>query len=243
MKMARDRILPAFAWTAHLYTALGAVAGLFALICIADREWRAAFAAMGVAIAIDATDGTLARALRVRDRIPQFDGALLDNVVDYLTYVAAPALLMLRASILPRGPIGFAIAASVMVASGYGFCRVDAKTPDHYFRGFPSYWNIVALYLFCLGLAPALNGVIVALLAVMVFVPIDYIYPSRTTAMRPLTLTLAAVWAIATAVVIATLPAFSRVALYTSLAFVVYYFVMSFVLYADPARRAAHRGP
>ena len=150
---------------------------------------------------------------------------------------------MLRASILPRGPIGFAIAAGVMVASGYGFCRVDAKTPDHYFRGFPSYWNIVALYLFCLGLAPALNGVIVAVLAVMVFVPIDYIYPSRTTAMRPLTLTLAAIWAIATAVLVATLPAFSRVALYTSLAFVVYYFVMSFVLYADPARRAAHRRP
>jgi phosphatidylcholine synthase len=241
--MARDRLLTACAWAVHLYTALGAVAGLFALNYIADREWHAAFVAMALATAIDASDGTLARALHVHDRIPVFDGALLDNVIDYLTFVAAPALLMLRARMLPPGATCLAVAGAVMVASGYGFCRVDAKTTDHYFRGFPSYWNIAALYLYCLGWSPALNAVIIVLLAAMVFVPIKYIYPSRTEPLRPLTLALAAVWAVATAAVILTLPAYNRIALYISLTFVVYYLVMSVALHAYPARRAARQTP
>ena len=67
-----------------------------------------------------------------------------------------------------------------MVASGYGFCHVEAKTDDHYFRGFPSYWNLVAFYLYCLHLGALAGTIIVAVFAVMVFVPIKYIYPNRT---------------------------------------------------------------
>ncbi len=128
-----------------------------------------------------------------------------------------------------------------MIASAYGFSRTDAKTEDNYFRGFPSYWNLVALYLFCLGLAPVVNAIIVAVLALMVFVPIKYIYPNRTELMRPLTLSLAAVWGIATVAMLPTLPAHSNLLLYTSLGFVIYYFVMSFALHAHPARVAARR--
>ncbi len=148
---------------------------------------------------------------------------------------------MLRARLIPEGAAGAAIAGFVMVASAYGFSRLDAKTEDNYFRGFPSYWNLVALYLFCLGFTPAINAAIVALLAVMVFVPIKYIYPNRTELMRPLTLALAAVWAVATAAMLPMLPRRSVILLYTSLAFVVYYFVMSFALYAHPTRVAARR--
>ena len=43
----------------------------------------------------------------------------------------------------------------------YGFCRTDAKTADHFFTGFPSYWNIVAFYLYVLGWPPAVNAAIV----------------------------------------------------------------------------------
>jgi phosphatidylcholine synthase len=181
--------------------------------------------------------------LRVRERIPFFDGALLDNIVDYLNYVAVPVFLMMRARILPATTAGEAIAGFAMVASAYGFSRVDAKTEDNYFRGFPSYWNLVALYLYCLDFATMLNAAIVALLALMVFVPIKYIYPNRTELMRPLTLTLAAIWAVATAAMLPMLPAHSDILLYTSLAFVVYYFVMSFALHAHPTRVAARRTP
>src|SRR5277367_1011185 len=239
--MANTRLLVGCSWAVHFYTALGAVAGLLALNYTARGEWRGAFTMMAVAIAIDASDGPIARALRVRERIPYFDGALLDNIVDYLTYVAAPVFLMLRAKFFPDDVGGEAVAAFVMIASAYGFSRTDAKTEDNYFRGFPSYWNLVAFYLFCLGLAPAVNATIVAILALMVFVPIKYIYPNRTERMRPLTLSLAAIWGVATAAMLPMLPAHSDLLLYTSLAFVVYYFVMSIALHIHPARVAARR--
>jgi phosphatidylcholine synthase len=237
--MASTRFLTGCAWAVHLYTALGAVAGLLALNFIAHGDWHGAFLMMAIAIAIDSSDGTLARSLRVRERIPYFDGALLDNIVDYFTYVAAPVFLMLRAQLLLASAAGMAVAGLVMVASAYGFSRLDAKTDDHYFRGFPSYWNLVALYLFCLGFSTTTNTVVVALLALMVFVPIKYIYPNRTEPMRPLTLTFAAIWAVATVAMLPALPRHSDILLYTSLAFVVYYFAMSFALYAHPTRLAA----
>jgi phosphatidylcholine synthase len=239
--VTRSRFLLVCAWAVHLYTALGAVLALLAINYIARDNWRGAFVMMAIAVAIDASDGTLARALRVRERIPFFDGAMLDNIVDYLNYVAVPIFLMMHAQILPSTVAGPMVASFAMVASAYGFSRVDAKTEDNYFRGFPSYWNLAALYLYCLGFAPGLNAAIVALLALMVFVPIKYIYPNRTEPMRPLTLTLAAIWAVATAAMLPMLPAHSNILLYTSLAFVVYYFVMSFALHAHPTRVAARR--
>jgi len=239
--MGSEKLLKCCAWIIHLYTALGAVVGLLSLEAIARGDFRAAFIFMGVAVFIDSSDGPLARFVRVRDRIPLFDGALLDNVVDYLNYVVAPVFLMLRAGLVGRGAWASAVAGFVLIASAYGFCRVDAKTEDNYFRGFPSYWNLVALYLFCLGFSPAANSAVLVVLAVMVFVPIKYIYPNRTELMRPLTLGFAMIWALATAAMLPALPAHNPILLYTSLAFVVYYFVMSFALHVHPARDAARR--
>jgi phosphatidylcholine synthase len=238
--MTRERYLTICAWGVHLFTAAGAIAGLFALDRIAATDFRGAFLWMAVAIIIDSADGTLARLVNVHDRIPIFDGALLDNIVDYLNYVAVPLFLMLRAGLLPRTTVGFFTASLAILASAYGFSRTDAKTEDHYFRGFPSYWNLVALYLFCLGYRPLVNTVITVVLALMVFVPVKYIYPSRTEPMRPVTLAFAALWALATLALIPALPSPNRILLYTSLAFVVYYFVMSFLLHAQPERRARH---
>jgi phosphatidylcholine synthase len=234
--MTRQRYLTICAWGVHLFTAAGAVAGLFALDRIASAEFRGAFIWMAVAIIIDSADGTLARLVNVHDRIPILDGALLDNIVDYLNYVAVPLFLMLRADLLPRTTTGFFTASLAMLASAYGFSRTDAKTEDHYFRGFPSYWNLAALYLFCLGYTPLVNTFIIVLLALMVFVPVKYIDPSRTEPLRPLTLIFAALWAPATLALIPALPSPNPVLLYTSLAFVVYYFVMSFLLHGHRGR-------
>ncbi len=230
--LARERFLGVCAWSVHGYTALGAVAGLFAIVYAAQGDFRAAFLAMAIAVAIDASDGTLARAFNVRQRTPVFDGALLDNVVDYLTFVVAPVFLMLRAWILPTGWPGLGVASLVMLASAYGFCRVDAKTDDNYFLGFPSYWNLAALYLYCFGLSTTANAVIVAAFAAMVFVPIKYIYPSRTQPLRPLTMVLGFIWGALTVALVLALPATPRVLLWGSFGYVVYYFSASFALHA-----------
>ncbi len=224
----------------HAYTALGGVLGLLTLEFAAQSRFRAAFLALAIATAVDSTDGPIARALEVRRRIPFFDGATLDNVVDYLTYVIAPVFLMLRAALLPAGNAGVIVGSLAVFASAYGLCRTDAKTDDNYFLGFPSYWNLVAFYLFCFHLTPELNAAIVTVLAAMVFLPIKYVYPNRTKPLRPLTILLGVIWAIATVTILIQLPAPHPVLLAISFSYVVYYFVVSFILHY---RMVAARAP
>ena len=165
--MRSERILKYAAWAVHCYTAAGAAAGIIALDLIGRSDFRGALIVMAITLFIDSTDGSLARGLNVRERLPFFDGSLLDNVVDYLTYVAIPVYFMLRSGILAEDAAGLAVASFIMVASAYGFCRTDAKTADHYFRGFPSYWNLAVFYLYCLRLPLLANAALLSVLAVM----------------------------------------------------------------------------
>jgi phosphatidylcholine synthase len=229
---SKEIVLKALAWAVHAYTASGAVVGLLALALAAQHRFRASFIMMAIATAIDSSDGVLARRLDVKTRVPNFDGALLDNIVDYLTYVVAPAYLMLCAAMLPAGILGYGVVAAILLSSAYGFCQASAKTPDHYFQGFPSYWNLVAFYLYCFGLSPALNALILVALAVMVFIPLKYIYPSRTELLRPLTITLGLIWAVLVVYLLATLEAPNLIVVWVSFTFIGYYVIMSVVLHA-----------
>jgi len=230
MTVAREALLRSCGWLIHLYTAAGAVTALIALQFTVRGDFRAAFIVLAIALFVDSTDGPLARAIQIRRRIPRFDGATLDNIVDYLNYVAVPIFLMLRAELLPGGVAGLGVASFAMIASCYGFSRVDAKTADLYFRGFPSYWNLVAFYLFCCQLTPLISAVIVTTLAAMVFAPIKFIYPNRTVPLRRLTLGLCVIWAVVTLTLLFELPVRNPILLYSSLAFIVYYFVTSLCL-------------
>jgi len=223
----------------HAYTASGAVLAL--LIVLAAIEGAVARALwLGLAaLVIDGTDGMLARRFDVKERLPSFDGALLDNIVDYLTYVFAPVVLLLQSGYLPEGWLGTVVAAVPLVASSYQFCRTDAKTPDHFFLGFPSYWNVVAFYAIVMDLAPSTVSIVVIVCALLVPVPIGYIYPSRMHEFRTVTLALSALWLVAYAVLVAQLPDASRAVAYASLAYIAYYLGLSFFL---EARRRAARG-
>jgi phosphatidylcholine synthase len=222
-------ILP---WVAHLYTALGAVLAFVATVAIVDGDFRSAFFALAIATAVDATDGVLARAVRVKERLPQYDGARLDEIVDYLTYVFVPVLLIVRAGLLPEA-WSLPVASAVLLASAYGFGQADAKvvTTDYFFTGFPSYWNIVVLYLYFGRLPAAMNVVVLIACAVLVFVPIRYVYPSRTHVLRPVTVTLGVVWAAMLSVMIWRLPATDGPWLMLSFGFPVYYFTLSLWLH------------
>ena len=124
-----------------------------------------------------------------------------------------------------------------LLASSYQFCRVDAKTDDHFFLGFPSYWNVVAFYAIVLDLAPTTVAVILVVCSVLVFVPVGYLYPSRTLAFRTASLVLTAVWLISYAVILLQMPDPSALVLAASLAYLVYYVVVS--LYLTMRRRRA----
>ena len=192
---------------------------------------------MIAATAVDGVDGWLDRLARVGERAPGLDGGRLDDLVDYLTYVVVPAFLLVRSGLLPES-LGWPVAAAMLLSSAYQFCRTDSKTPDHYFTGFPSYWNIAALYLYVLGLNPTANAAVLFLLAALVFVPIRYVYPSRTVPWRVPTVVLGTIWAGLMAVIAWTLPDAPRAAVYASLVFPLYYVVVSLVLHA---RRRAGR--
>jgi len=200
-------------------------------ISIFNGDYRTAFLLMVVAIVVDATDGTLARLARVKEATPNFDGARLDDIVDYLTFVFIPALLLYRAGLLPDG-WGGAVAAAMLLSSGYGFSSTDAKTDDNFFMGFPSYWNIVALYLYAARLPSEVNAIILLVLSGLVFVRIGYVYPARTPVLRGLTIALCAVWGLMTLAIILMLPDVSPLLLTTSLFFPIYYTVLSLVLHA-----------
>lgn len=231
------------AWIAHLYTALGAGTALGAVLALERGDVRGAFLWLVVATFIDATDGVLARTLRVKERLPWFDGATLDNLVDFLTYVFVPALIVIKAALVPPGQ-AVAVATAMLVASGYGFSRADAKvaTTDHFFTGFPSYWNIVCVYLVVWGLPPAVNAAILWALVLLVFVPVRYVYPSRTAAWRPATLVLGVSWGVALTAAIWRLPATDGPWPWLALVFPVYYVVLSLRLTAAERAGSARIG-
>jgi len=214
------------AWFVHLYTALGAVVGFLTILAIEQAGFRQAFFLMALAVIIDCTDGTLARAARVTEIIPWFDGALLDEIVDYLNYVIVPALFLLRGNLLPP-PDALWLALLPLIASAYGFCQRDAKTADYFFLGFPSYWNIVAFYLYVLQMPLWVNAFLLIALSILVFVPIRYIYPSRSPRFRTPTNILGALWGAAMFYLIYRLPDPPPTLTLASLAFPIYYTVLS----------------
>jgi phosphatidylcholine synthase len=219
------------AWGVHLYTAFGAAVGFFSLEAAVRGRYGQAFLWMGVALFIDCTDGTLARRMRVKEVLPQFDGAKLDDIVDYLNYVVVPVVLAYHAALIPSGTPGLIIGALPLVASGYGFCQSDAKTSDHFFKGFPSYWNVLVFYLYALTTPIWFNVTVLVLLSFLVFVPIRYIYPSRTPTARRTTYALGILWGICLLALIAQFPTPSRWLAALSFFFPVYYFALSFHLH------------
>jgi phosphatidylcholine synthase len=222
------------AWIAHLYTASGAVFAFLAATNIFEHDYRTAFFWLYLQVVVDATDGVLARQLRVKQRLPWFNGAKLDDIVDYLCYVFVPALFVWRALLVPdRWSVP--VAAAMLLSSAYGFNRDDAKTEDHFFLGFPSYWNVVVFYLFVARWPTELNAGILLTLAVLVFVPVRYLYPSRGAVFQKPTLALGLVWGALMLVMLWQFPAVSRGVFLASLVFPIYYAVLS--LWLETRRR------
>jgi phosphatidylcholine synthase len=215
------------AWLVHAYTASGIVLAFLAARAFIEFDYRTGFFCLWIQVLIDATDGVLARRLRVRERIPWFDGAKLDDITDYLTYVFVPALFIWRGALVPNAWV-LPVVAAILLSSGYGFNRTDAKTSDHFFTGFPSYWNVVTFYLLVARWPSEVNAAILGLFAILVFVPIRYVYPSRTPQWGVVTNVAGAVWAGLMLLMLWQYPAVSQGVFWVSLAYPAYYFLLSF---------------
>jgi phosphatidylcholine synthase len=217
----------------HLLTALGSVCALFAALAIFDKAPERLFFWLGVALVIDGIDGTLARAARVKERLPRFSGETLDLVVDYVTYVFVPVLALLAWQHL-NGVLGHCLAAVILLSSLYHFSDTQSKNEDNCFVGFPAIWNIVAFLVFALGLPPSATAAIVMLAIAGTFIPMPWIHPLRVEKWRAATIigtvaaSAASIYTVATGFPARPLAAWilAAMAIY-SVAFSVYWYLKS----------------
>jgi len=178
------------AWLTHFYTASGGVIGMLALFAAAGGEIRLAFLLLFITVVIDSTDGLLARKVRVSEVLPNFSGAMIDNIIDFLTFIWIPVFIMGSTGLLPS-----LIWITVPVIAGlYAYGQINMKTPDNFFLGFPSYWNVVALYLYLLKPEPFWAVLMVVVPAILTFIPTRYLYPSKNRVLSKTTWLLAIGW-------------------------------------------------
>lgn len=211
------------AYGVHLFTALGAGLGLWALILTYNGFYQETVWVLAVAAIVDSVDGALARLTQTKEHAPAIDGALMDNIVDFITWTIAPLLWIFATMDIPT-----LVLAICAVASVFGFSNTKAKTDDHFFLGFPSYWNIVVFYIFLLELPIPFASAILLMFAIVTFLPVKFVYPSRTKYLRPYTLILGSIF---TLQLIALLYYFDQSPpwlIYSSFLFPFYYFGLSF---------------
>ncbi len=216
------------AWAVHFYTALGLIAGLMAFDAIYRGEARQVFIWLAIAAVIDVTDGTLARRFEVKRWVPQFDGCLLDSIIDYLNYTFIPVAFAYHFELIP--PIALPVLGLVLIAAAYGFCISTAKTADGYFTGFPNYWNVMIFYFYLLEFPPLINALIMLLFVVLVFVPIRFISAS-TEKFRLLTVVIMVPYGIALVILGVTMYDVDKRLVIGSLIAAFYYFAVSFYLH------------
>lgn len=190
------------AWAVHALTASGAALGFLALEAAFRADTTATFFWLALALVVDGIDGPLARMLRVEAATPNIDGAALDLVVDYLTYVVAPVAWMLSTHVWPA-EIAWPLAGFVLVTALYTFARRDMKADSADFRGFPAVWNLVAAAFAATAAAPWPAALVTLLLGALTFTDLKVVHPIRVKALRPLTLAALLAWMAACGILIA----------------------------------------
>lgn len=234
-------------WLVHAFTASGAYVGVLALYAIYQGRYIDSFWLMGMAIVIDAVDGLFARLIKIKEAVPRIDGALLDNIVDFFNYTIVPAFFLIVTGLVPTNWRLFCVIV-IILSSAYQFTQVDAKTSDHFFKGFPSYWNIAVFYLFFWQMQALTNLIILFLLALLSFVPIKYIYPSRLDylAQSPfprLAMLLATIgWGLATGGLLWLYPKSNHLLVSISMGYMILYVLISFYRTLNPLG-VCSRGP
>ncbi|KTC86688.1 phosphatidylcholine synthase [Legionella brunensis] len=221
------------AWAVHAFTASAACFGVLTLVKIYQHDYVQALWFMAITVVIDAVDGTLARLVRVKSVLPNVDGTLLDNIVDYLNYVITPCFfLYVKPDMLPSSYLLVLIIA-ITTTSSYQFCQIDAKTPDHFFKGFPCYWNIAVFYMFIFNTSMYTNAWILSILCLLIFVPIKYVYPSRLDYLtkyrfvKVIMHTFSLIYGLSSALVLWNYPHIEYIWLFLSVSYVVMYLSLS----------------
>lgn len=183
------------ALSVHLLTASGAVLSMFAMLAAVEEQWSLMFLWLVVALFVDGIDGPLARRYEVEKNWPNYDGVLMDLIVDFLTYVFIPAYALFKSGLLAGWTGWFAIIA-ITYGSVIYFADTRMKTKDKSFAGFPACWNMVVLVLFAVTPPAWLIVGIVVMLTVAMFTNLKFIHPTRTKRWRMVSLPMSLLWVV-----------------------------------------------
>ena len=238
------------AWIVHLFTGSAAFIGLWSLLKIHEHQYTQALWLMAITVVIDAIDGTFARLVHVKSVLPKIDGTLLDNMVDYLNYVITPCFfLLVKPDMLPAN-YSLWIVFAITLTSAYQFCQADAKTPDHFFKGFPCYWNITVFYMYIFNTSMQTNALILAFFSLLIFVPIKYVYPSRldyltqSKQLKRLMHSFSAIYGVSSTLILWQYPTINSLWLVLSFGYIVLYLILSIYRTYSPmilAKISVHR--
>ena len=181
------------AYSVHLFTAAGASLAMLALLEAAQQDWPMMAIWLAVAFIVDGIDGPLARKYEVTTNAPVIDGALLDLIIDFLTYVMIPAYALYGSGLLP-GWSGWFVVLFIPFASSLYFADQRMKTKDNSFRGFPGCWNMFVLALLVIVPPWWVILCLVVILSAAQFLNLKFVHPVRTERWRFISLPVAIIW-------------------------------------------------
>ncbi|KFB10019.1 phosphatidylcholine synthase [Nitratireductor basaltis] len=181
------------AFSVHLLTASGSFLAFLSLVAASEERWTAMFWWLGLALFVDGIDGPIARKLQVKDVLPNWSGDMLDNIIDYVTYVLIPAFALYQSGFMGEG-LSFLSAALIVVSSAIYYADTGIKTKENFFKGFPVVWNMVVFTLFVIRPGENISFGIVAISCLLTFLPVNFLHPVRVTRLRPINLTIFLAW-------------------------------------------------
>tara|TARA_Y100001970_G_scaffold168673_1_gene206277 strand:+ start:462 stop:1145 length:684 start_codon:yes stop_codon:yes gene_type:complete len=185
----------------HIFTSLGVVFGFLALVATLNHDIKTTFFWLGVALIVDGVDGSLARKYDVKTNTPYIDGSVLDNIIDYFTYVIIPALMVIEFKMVSE-ELTFFVAITILLTSCFTFSNVKLKTDDFYFLGFPAAWNLVVLYIYILELSKITSLLLIIFCAIFTFIPIKTLHPFRVEKFRLINLFITFLWIVSIGVLL-----------------------------------------
>lgn len=181
------------AFSVHLLTASGSFLAFLSLVAASEERWAAMFWWLGMALLVDGIDGPIARRLHVKEVLPSWSGDMLDNVIDYVTYVLIPAFALYQRGFMGEG-LSFLSAAIIVVSSAIYYADTGMKTRENFFKGFPVTWNMIVFTLFVIQPAELVSFAVVVIAAALSFLPVYFLHPVRVRRLRTLNLTIFLIW-------------------------------------------------
>jgi phosphatidylcholine synthase len=183
------------AFSVHLLTASGSFLAFLSLVAASEQRWTAMFWWLGLALLVDGIDGPIARKLDVKHVLPTWSGEMLDNIIDYVTYVLIPAFALYQRGFMGEG-LSFLSAAIIVVSSAVYYADTSMKTKENFFKGFPVVWNMVVFSLFVTQPGEYVSFAVVVISALFTFAPVNFLHPVRVVRLRWINLPVFLVWCV-----------------------------------------------